>query len=133
MGFATIRVRALVVSTNGFCHGSCEGSRGFGGNSYLSKWRVSQPNQSFDWSRRRFLVDPFWKGGGPVNSFVRQPRKNLRRLESSNGKEKASVVLIASGLLDSSKGPVLKHALILESSNGQEKASVILIGSVPPV
>ena len=30
-----------------------------------------KPNQSFDWSRRRFFVDPFWKGGGPVNSFVR--------------------------------------------------------------
>ena len=66
MGFAAVRLRALVVSINV--------------GPWFSRWAdrvrnkvpIFWPNSAFDRSRRRFSIDPFRKGGGPVNSVVRQ-------------------------------------------------------------
>jgi hypothetical protein len=40
-----------------------------------SESQCFSPNRPFDRSRRRFFVDLFRKGGGPVNSFVRLGNK----------------------------------------------------------
>ena len=45
-GVATVRARALVVSINGVCHDSSEGSRGF------DQWGLLRFERGLSWLRR---------------------------------------------------------------------------------